>query len=413
MITNIRRMAAEALEEWEEGHIYAETLVDNAARSYRISREDRNLLNALIIGVVRNRRLLDYWISQLRDGDIDMQVRCHLRVGIFQLLIMDLPDHAAVNETVNSARKGIRGLINALLRRTISECEELLASAEALPPAIRYSHPDWLVDRWTAQFGEKNTTKLLKWNQEPSLTTFRLNPLKPESTEVVQPNDKIKALEGHNDFFVSSGLPPKEWIDEGLIYIQDPATIHSVLLLDPQSNEVVLDACAAPGGKSVQIAVLMRNQGALLCTDSNAKRFPRLLRNLGRLGIDIAETETFDWTQTAPKKWHNHFDAILLDVPCSNTGVLRKRVDVRWRMTTKNISEIVELQKQILSNAITCIKPDGRLVYSTCSIDKEENSELIETFLKEHPELKLEKEEIIHPITHQTDGAYAALLVKS
>lgn len=413
MITNIRRMAAEALEEWEDGHIYAESLVDNSARAYEISREDRNLLNALIIGVVRNRRLLDHWISQLREGEIDIQVRCHLRVGLFQLLIMGLPDHAAVNETVNSARKGIRGLINALLRRTIRERDEMLASVESLAPAIRYSHPDWLVDRWTAEFGEENTLKLLKWNQEPSLTTFRLNPLKPESAEIVTPTERVKILDGHPRFFVSSGLPPKDWIDDGLIYIQDPATTHAVTLLDPKSDELVLDACAAPGGKATQIAALMENRGTLLCTDSNAKRLPRLQRNLTRLGIDIAETEEFDWTKPAPAKWHKHFDAILLDVPCSNTGVLRKRVDARWRMSPESISDVAGLQKLILSNAVACLKPGGRLVYSTCSIDKQENSDLIAAFVAEHSNIKLEKEEVIHPSTHQTDGAYAALLVSS
>lgn len=413
MTINVRRIASEALEEWEEGHIYAESLVDNAARAFKLSREDRNLLNALIVGCIRNKSLLDFWISKLRDGKIDLQVRCHLRVGLFQLLIMGLPDHAAVNETVNSARKGVRGLINALLRRTIRERDELLAMVNELPLATRYSHPEWLVDRWTAQFGEENTEKLLAWNQEPSLTTFRINPLKAKDTEFLADSNKITPLEGHPNFYVSNGLPPREWIEEGLVYIQDPATTHSVNLLAPKSGETVLDACAAPGGKSTQIAAHMQNNGTLLCTDSNAKRLPRLLRNLTKLGVEIAETEAFDWSNPAPEKWHNHFDAILLDVPCSNTGVLRKRVDARWRMTAKSISEVIELQKTILQNALSCVKPGGRLVYSTCSIDKEENSALISAFLSEHPEFKLVSEEAIYPFSHKTDGAYAALLEKS
>ncbi|MGJ8674169.1 16S rRNA (cytosine(967)-C(5))-methyltransferase RsmB [Rubritalea sp.] len=412
MITNVRRIAAEALEEWEEGHIYAESLVDNAARAFSLSQEDRNLLNALIIGCIRNQRLLDFWIGKLREGDIDLQVRCHLRVGLFQLLIMGLPDHASVNETVNSARKGIRGLINALLRRTIRERDELLAMVDQLPIEVRYSHPDWLVNRWTEQYGEESTLNLLMWNQQPSQTTFRTNPLKEQAAELVANSNKATPLEGHSGFYVSKGLPTREWIDEGLIYIQDPATTHAVNLLAPKSGETVLDACAAPGGKATQIAALMENTGTLLCTDSNAKRLPRLLRNLERLDIKIAETEAFDWSKPAPDKWNNTFDAILLDVPCSNTGVLRKRVDARWRMTPESISEVVHLQKSLLNNAVKCIKPGGRIVYSTCSIDKEENSELIMDFLKSHPEFELISEEIVHPASHQTDGAYAALLVK-
>ena len=405
-------MAAESLQEWEDGHIYAESLVDNCARAYEISKEDRNLLNALIMGVVRNQRLLDHWIAQLRDGDIDTEVRSHLRVGLFQLLIMGLPDHAAVNETVNSARKGIRGLLNALLRRTIRERDELLAQESTLEPAIRYSHPDWLVQRWTEQYGAEDTIKLLQWNQTPSPTTFRVNPLRPESAGIVAESDRATPLEGHVGFFTSKGLPPREWIEDGLIYIQDPATCHSVQLLQPEAGELVLDACAAPGGKSTQIAAAMCNEGTLLCTDSNAKRLPRLLRNLRKLGVEIAETEEYDWTEAAPAKWHNHFDAILLDVPCSNTGVLRKRVDARWRMSEESITEVAGLQRLILSNAIACLKPGGRLVYSTCSIDKEENTDLVKEFVAQHDDLEFTKETIAHPASHGTDGAYAAVITK-
>ncbi|GAA5493888.1 ribosomal RNA small subunit methyltransferase B [Rubritalea halochordaticola] len=407
---NIRRIAAEALEQWEDGHTYAETLVQHAAEDHGLSPEDRNLLNALVIGCIRHKRLLDHWIGKLRDGSLDIQTRCHLRVGVLQLLIMKLPDHAAVNETVNSARKGIRGLINAILRNVIRQRDSLLAEIETLPPAVRYSHPDWLVEKWTQEFGEADTLKLLEWNQQPSQTIFRTNALKPEAEEIVSISSKAKPLEGHPSFYTSQGLPPRDWINEGFIYIQDPATMHAVELLAPQAGETVLDACAAPGGKSTQIAAAMKNQGSLLCTDSNERRLPRLFGNLTRAGIDIATTEAHDWSKPAPAKWHQHFDAILLDVPCSNTGVLRKRIDARWRIKPENIESLIPLQTSILENALACLKPGGRLVYSTCSIDSEENTKLIQSFLNNHPELSLSKEDVITPQAQGTDGAYAALL---
>lgn len=408
---NVRRLAAEALEIWHDGHIYAESLVDKAARDHDLSREDRNLLNALIVGPIRNQRLLDHWILQLRSEAIDLQVRCHLQVGLFQLLVMGLPDHAAVNETVNSARKGIRGLINALLRRCIREREQLLNQVESLPLGVRYSHPDWLVQRWIEQHGESTTTSLLEWNQQPSKTTFRCNPLKAEAAKIVEQSELAQPLPEHPKFYYSKGLPPRDWIEQGLIYIQDPATCHAVELLAPQAGETVLDACAAPGGKSTQIAAAMNNKGSLICSDSNAKRLPRLLNNLSRLGIEIAATEACDWSQPAPQKWHAKFDAILLDVPCSNTGVLRKRIDARWRLTPEDITAVSQLQRSLLENAIPCLKTGGRLVYSTCSIDTEENQALVAAFVAEHPQLRLVKEEVIHPASHQTDGAYAALIV--
>jgi len=201
-------------------------------------------------------------------------------------------------------------------------------------------------------------------------------------------------------------------MENGYIYIQDPATQHAVNLLSPQSGEAILDACAAPGGKSTQIAAAMSNKGTLICTDSNEKRLPRLLENLDNLNVKIAETEVHDWSEPAPKKWHNFFDGILLDVPCSNTGVLRKRIDARWRITPENFEQLRELQIKILENAIPCIKLEGRIVYSTCSIDDEENSKLIKTFLTKYPEFELTKDEQIYPFEHQTDGAYAAVLTK-
>lgn len=407
---NIRRIAAESLEQWEDGFIYAESLVEQAYREYQLTREDRNLLNAIILGVIRNQRLLDHWISQLRDGEIDIQVRSHLRVGLFQILILQIPDHAAVNETVNSARKGIRGLLNAILRGAIRQRDSLLAQVESLPPAIRYSHPDWLYDRWVAEFGTDHTLALMDWNQQPAHMIFRLNPLKSEALEIVANSSNVEPLPGHPGFFTSPSLPPKQWLLDGLIYIQDPATCHAVDLMQPQPGESILDACAAPGGKSTQIAAAMQNRGSLLCTDSNAKRLPRLLSNLENAGVTIANTDTCDWSQPVPKHLHRRFNAILLDVPCSNTGVLRKRVDARWRLTPESITELTTLQTHILENAIPCLLPGGRLIYSTCSIDPEENALLIQSFIAKHPQFTLTKQEIISPSTHQTDGAYAALL---
>lgn len=410
MAINIRTHATDALCEWQEGRLYADSLVKRYARIEKLSPEDRNLLNALVVGVIRHQSLLDHYISILREGKIDLEVRNVLRVGIFQILFMGIPEHAAVNETVESTRKGVRGLVNAVLRRVLREKEELLSLTETLPPAVRYSHPKWIYKRWSETFAEADVIKLLEWNQTPTTTTFRLNPLKPEARKIIQNHATATPMEGLYGYFTCDGLPPKEWMEQGYIYIQDPATRHAVELLAPKSGETILDACAAPGGKSTQIAAAMGNQGSLVCTDSNEKRLPRLLENLENQGITIAQTEPFDWTQTPPAKWHQHFDGILLDVPCSNTGVLRKRIDARWRLTPESFAELNKLQLRILENAAQCLKPEGRMIYSTCSIDEEENSQLIQRFLAKHKEFSLETETSIYPFEHGTDGAYTAIL---
>ena len=160
------------------------------------------------------------------------------------------------------------------------------------------------------------------------------------------------------------------------------------------------------------IASMMNNEGEILCTDSNEKRLPRLDENLTNLGIKIATVETHDWTEPAPEAWHGKFDAILLDVPCSNTGVMRRRLDARWRLQPENIAALGDIQRSILTNALPCLKQDGRIVYSTCSIDAEENHDLVTHFIASHPEWKVTGEHQALPYRDDTDSAYAACITR-
>ena len=405
---NIRRAAVSILRAWSKGHVYAENLIDKHARKNKLSTADRGLLNAIILSVLRNRRLLDFYIGHLRKGKLDHETRDILRVGLAQILLLGIPEHAAVNETVNCGRAPVRGLINAVLRQAIERRKGMMSKAAGLPPAQLYSHPDWLAKRWRGQFGKEQTTELMHWNNYPADTTLRLNPLRPDSSALAT-DPRLEAIPDIESFFILDGAVPREWTEAGLVYMTDPATRLSVELLDPQPGENVLDACAAPGGKAAYIAAKMKNEGQLLCTDLNELRLPRLEENLSNLGVTIAETKAFDWTQAPPEEWHKSFDAILLDVPCSNTGVLRRRVDARWRLSPEQIDELTEIQKTILTNATKCLKPDGRLVYSTCSIETDENQDLIYPFAKGHNLTVTETRQSL-PHRDKQDGAFAALL---
>jgi 16S rRNA (cytosine967-C5)-methyltransferase len=405
---NIRRAAVSILRAWSKGHVYAENLIDKHARKNKLSSADRGLLNAIILAVLRNRRLLDFYISKLRSGKLDHETRDILRVGLAQILLLGIPEHAAVNETVNCGRAPVRGLINAVLRQAIERRKMLMSKAAELPPAQLYSHPDWLAKRWRGQFGKEMTTELMHWNNYPADTTLRLNPLRPGSAALAT-DPRLEPVPEVDGFYSLDGAVPPAWTEEGLVYMTDPATRLSVDLLAPKSGETVLDACAAPGGKAALIAARMNNEGKLLCTDANELRLPRLNENLSKLGVTISETIAFDWTQPPPAEWHKSFDAILLDVPCSNTGVLRRRVDARWRLTPEQIEELTEIQKTILANATKCLKPDGRLVYSTCSIEKDENQDLIYPFAKGHNLTVTEAQQSL-PQEDKQDGAFAALL---
>ncbi len=403
---NVRRGAVSALRAWSKGHVYADSLIERHALRNHLSSQDRALLNAIVLGVLRNRRLLDHWIGNFRKGHLDHETRDILRVGLFQLVILGIPEHAAVNETVNCARSASRGLVNAVLRRAANAYKTLLTDLPDYAPPLRYSHPDWLWKRWKKQFGAAKAQELLAWNQETPPTYLRLNPLRP--VEITDPT--LSPVEGRPGFFEATEAFPSDLVAKGHLYAQDPSTAQAAQLLAPQAGECVLDACAAPGGKAILMAGLMNNEGELHCTDSNEKRLPRLTENLDRMGVTMAATAIFDWTTAPPAEWHGRFDAILLDVPCSNTGVLRRRVDARWRLQADQIAPLLKTQRAILTHALTCLKPGGRLVYSTCSIEPEENATQISDFLAAHPELELVESHQLLPFEDGVDGAYAALL---
>lgn len=392
---NVRRAAVSALRAWAKGHAYADSLIERHAERNHLSSQDRALLKAILMGVLRNRNLLDYWIGLFRKGKLDPEVRDVLRVGMCQLLILRIPDHAAIYETVECARKPVQGLVNAVLRKAAHARMRMLRELSEVEPPTRYSHPHWLWKRWKRLFGTEDAIALMDWNNLPAESFYRPNLLNPPPEGAAEPSSEVEAIES------------------GHYYITDPSTSHAPELLDPQPGEVVLDACAAPGGKAVQLAGLMKNEGRLICTDSNEKRLPRLLENLERCGVRNAEVESHDWTKPAPEAWHGLFDAILLDVPCSNTGVLRRRVDARWRLQKVDVENLVKIQRKILEAALPCLKAGGRIVYSTCSIDPEENLDQVKKFEADHQGVELGESRQLLPFKDECDGAFAAVLVRS
>ena len=402
---HVRQAAVSALRAWAKGHDYAESLVERHAQRRMLSSADRALLQAILFGVLRHRRVLDHWIGKLRKGKLDADTRDILRVGLCQILILNIPDHAAVNETVEAGKTSVRPLINAVLRKAITSRKRLMEELDEMPPAVLYSHPDWLYNRWRKSFGKETAIAIMEWNNQPAETFFRLNPL-GEADASLPPGEALDHAPG---YFLLEGKLPTQLLAEGKLYIQDPATRHSVELLNPKPGEKILDACAAPGGKAFLIAAAIGGGAGLTCTDSNEKRLPRLEENLSRLHIQADEISVHDWRKPAPERFLGAFDAILLDVPCSNTGVIRRRVDVRWRLQPSDIDDLTVIQSEILANALPCLKSGGRIVYSTCSIEDAENIDLVKAFAETHG-LRVEKSVRIIPTEHGTDGAFAAVL---
>lgn len=423
-VKNPRRIAAHALQVWENGHRHADDILTSFSRQAELSSADHALLQQLFYGVIRSLTRLDALIDRLRDGKLGLENRNLLRLGLYQLFDTRMPVHAAVNETVELARhRRDRSVINGVLRNADRKRDELAAYLAGQALAVRESHPDFLIDRWTQQFGAETAIELCEWNNQPPSVYLRINRLAATDTEksndseieetirtTIANHERTTALDAHPDFFRIEGPVPKEWIQRGWIYLQDPSTRLACELLDPQAGEHVLDACAAPGGK----AALMALSGAkITAVDRGDKRLERLHENLQRLRADkLVEVHGLDWLSDDLGQHFadTRFDAILLDLPCSNTGVMRRRVDVRWRLTSDGFAAQAEQQFRITQAALPLLKPGGRLVYSTCSIDPAENDGVIDRLVAAHPELSRESTVECLPWRDAFDGAFACRL---
>lgn len=404
-----RSLAWKCLQRWSRGGVFAETLIARESAAHKLSHADRALLQAIVYDTLRNMSWLDSLRKALRPAPLEDGARWLVLMGLCQIFILQQADHAAVNETVSLAPARVRGVVNGMLRNAVRRKAEFLAQRETLPPHIRYSTPSWLVRRWMRDFGEADTLALLAWNVQTPPLYLRLNPAAaplPAEPAAWEP------LPGLPLWRKLNGPLPLAELEAGQVYIADPSTRHCIDLLAPQRGERILDACAAPGGKSAAIIGATGGDIHLLATDLEEHRLAPLRDNLLRAGGKDVQVAEQDWTQPCPAAWQGAFDAVLLDVPCSNSGVLQRRVDARWRLQESEITRLAELQSRILEQAQHAVRAGGRLVYSTCSIDKEEDRAVVDAFLTRHPEFTLQGEYLALPHREQADGAYAALLTK-
>ncbi len=402
-----RAAALRCLLRWDKGGIFAETLISR--ESAGMSTADRAMLQSIVLGVLRNLRWLCHIRKQLRSSALEDKGHWLVITGLCELLVLNHAEYAVVSETVSLAPSRLRGVVNAMLRNALRRKDEILGERKMLSLGMRYSTPDWLVKRWVRDFGKDDTAALLAWNVQPPPVYARVNPLRPMETPLADA-DPLPDLPGW--YRLRAGVPLAA-LKAGQVYVADPSTRHCVRLLAPQPGERVLDACAAPGGKSAAIIAATMGQVRLCATDAEQHRLPALLENLQRAGGQDVTVELHDWTHPCPEKWIGAFDAVLLDVPCSNSGVLQRRVDARWRLQEKEIARLAGLQALILEQAAVAVRPGGRLVYSTCSIDNQEDREVVDAFLAEHPEFSLVEDYLALPHVEQADGAYSALLQRS
>jgi 16S rRNA (cytosine967-C5)-methyltransferase len=425
---NPRQIAMRVLQQRHASGEFTENLLEHELAKAKLSALNRGLCQEIVYGVVRRQSTLDWLIARKTNGrEQKSALQNFLRLGLYQIFWLDrIPAHAAVHETVELAKRlGFgqqAGFVNAILRgylREFDETKKLLADLKISNPAIGFSHPEWLVEKWRKHFGEEHARQLLEWNNTPPKTFARVNTLKTDAGKLIE---KWREENVEYDFvrreqleenlvFELKSHPPLTSLEsfrDGWFYIQDPSTLLAGYKLGAQPGETILDLCAAPGGKTTFIAQLMNNEGKIVACDISDERLKLVQENCQRLGITCVET-----IQNSKLKTQNlQFERVLVDAPCSNTGVMRRRVDLRWRISPEEISRLRQMQLDLLKLAATKLKSGGVLIYSTCSLEPEENSEIVQKFLREHRNFKLESERELLPFADNVDGAFVARLQK-
>ena len=437
----VRGLAIKILNRIDRIDAYLERMLDNEMKSTELSGPDKALLYEIVHGVVRWQGRLDWILNGFYKGTFSKAIpnlKNGLRVALYQVLFLDrVPDYAAVNEVVEFVKK-LQGqkpadLVNAVLRNIIRNKnsirypdpeEDLTGYLSAY-----YSHPAWMVKRYVERFGREETEKLLTFNNEKPYLTLRINALKtkPEEFKSLLDSVGLKYKQGAYlpEFFKLQNLTnitAWEYYTKGYFNIQDESAGLACRLLDVNEGLRVLDMCAAPGGKTAYISALMHSRGEVVALDRFESRLKILQKNMTRLSVDCVRIVTADALEYKSLP----FDRVLVDAPCSGTGTLSKKPDIKWRKDLFDIRELNGLQSRLLSKAAELVKVGGVVVYSTCSIEPEENFQIVKKFLEGNPNFRFESakgkfpDEIIDengciqtlPHIHKTDGAFAARLVR-
>ncbi len=448
-IRTAREAALRVLEEHRVSGMWVSDLLDRVFRESGLPAVERGLATELACGVVRRQATLDAILRTLiaRPSDqVEVALWTILRLGVYQIMMLDgIPAHAAVHETVELCKRAGRmrwsGFVNGVLRgATRLATEEFVnePSASAVPVgsnrhrkltkpvffepssdlpayvASAYSMPLWLMERWTKRFEAVELIRLCGWfNSTPPLM-IRANSIRSSFDEVLNAFQSAGIVAhplGDTDSIIVEDVSRVDQLTgykDGWFVVQDFSASCAARRLAPQPGQRVWDVCSAPGGKTCHLAAIMQNHGEIIATDIRSDRLEIVDENAARLGVDIIRTQLVD--EPGFRLPAGPFDAILVDVPCSNTGVLGKRPEARWRITPDGIEELKNGQANLLGRALERLAAGGRLVYSTCSIETAENEQIVRQVLKYFPQARLVEEEQFIP-GQPGDGAYQALII--
>lgn len=434
--TNGREAALHVLlQVWFDG-AYTAIALNRVLRLAKLEEQDRRFATELANGAVKAKGTLDFLLIQLADRPVkklEPVIYCILHLGLYQIFYMErIPVSAACNESVNMAKrfshKGTDKFVNGVLRSSLRQKEALMTEIRQ-KDSLLYCHPGWLLKRWQKQFGAEEAGELCRWDNEPAALSLRVNTMETTRDAFLQDLreagcDAEVSLWCPDGVLItkSPGLPALLRLFPHSFYVQDESSMLPAYVMQPHPGECVLDLCSAPGGKATHIAALLENSGQVTACDIYPHKLKLIEENATRLKLDNIKTVLQDGT-LLQEEWKEKFDRVLADAPCSGLGVLRRRAEARWTKTEKGLQDFPPLQRKLLENGAEYVKPGGILVYSTCTIEDNENRKQIADFLAQHKEWK--QCAFPHPRTGEpvnelqllpqrdgTDGFYITVLQK-
>ncbi|MBE6609814.1 MAG: 16S rRNA (cytosine(967)-C(5))-methyltransferase RsmB [Ruminococcaceae bacterium] len=431
---NIRRSVYLSLLSCAENGRYTNLEADSFISKNELSPRDRTFYTALLYGTTEKQITLDHQIKKLSSkdlGKIDLKVLVLLRMGLYQILFMNgVPDRAAVSETVTLAssvtNSGAAGFVNGILRSAVRQLKSEDGNVTLLTPdkekdicgylSITYSFPRFLCKKWISAYGEENAERIMIAQNRRPVTTLRVNTLKTSSkallSKISDAGVKCALSESSADGIVieGSGVASLPGFEEGCFFVQDDSSRLCVEALAPKENDTVIDCCSCPGGKSFAFAIRMGNRGKIFSCDIHDNKLSLVRSGAERLGIGIIETVCQDASVFKPE-FEALADKVLCDVPCSGFGTISKKPDLRLK--PKEVSDTLPpLQLAILSNCCRYVKSGGTLVYSTCTLNPDENENVVSAFLAEHGEFELISQRTFFPYEALYDGFYYAKMQK-
>ncbi|WLR43578.1 16S rRNA (cytosine(967)-C(5))-methyltransferase RsmB [Bacillus carboniphilus] len=397
----VREVALEALLSIEKNQAYSHLLLNSLIKKYDVREKDKGLLTELVYGTLQNKRRLDFYLRAfIKKKKVEQWVEAILLLSLYQMKFLDrIPDRAVIHEAVELAKKrghkGIASFVNGVLRSVQREGMPPLSSIEndAERLAVETSHPLWLINRWIHHFGFEEAKEIAFANLQYPKQTARINRLKTtrEEIETLLKEEQVTVSFGeivpHLAIEAEKGnLANTNAFQDGMFTIQDESSMLVGLALNVKEGDIVLDSCAAPGGKTTHVAEQLNNTGVVHAFDLHEHKIKLIDQQASRLGLTNIEAKNHDARKLSDLFSPETFDCILVDAPCTGLGVIRRKPDIKYSKTEHDIVQLARIQQEILTSVAPLLKKGGTLVYSTCTIDKEENHRVIEHFLTEHEE---------------------------